>query len=49
MIRGNLFTRFYLDDGIRETEAYRALDPARWTRRVRTGTLTSQNGGGGRC
>ena len=29
MIRGSLFTRFYLDDGVRETEAYRALDPAR--------------------
>ena len=28
MIRGSLFTRFYLDDGIRETEAYRALDGA---------------------
>jgi hypothetical protein len=27
MIRGSLFTRFYLEDGIRETEAYRALAP----------------------
>ncbi|HJS86217.1 MAG TPA: hypothetical protein VJ779_12230, partial [Acetobacteraceae bacterium] len=28
MIRGSLFTRFFLEDGIRETQAYRALDPA---------------------
>ena len=28
MIRGSLFTRFYLDDGIRETDAYRSLDDA---------------------
>jgi hypothetical protein len=28
MIRGGLFTRYFLEDGIRETEAYRALDPA---------------------
>lgn len=28
MIRGSLFTRFYLEDGIRDAEAYRALDGA---------------------
>jgi len=28
VIRGSLFTRFYLDDGIRETDAYRSLDDA---------------------
>jgi hypothetical protein len=28
MIRGGLFSRFFLEDGIRETDAYRALDPA---------------------
>ncbi len=28
VIRGSLFTRFYLDDGIRESEAYRSLDDA---------------------
>jgi hypothetical protein len=27
MIRGSLFTRFFLEDGIRETPAYRELDP----------------------
>ena len=29
VIRGSLFTRFFLEDGIRETQAYRAFDPAR--------------------
>ncbi|MEO9191445.1 MAG: hypothetical protein ABI224_15810 [Acetobacteraceae bacterium] len=29
MIRGGLFTRYFLDDGIRETHAYKAIDPAR--------------------
>jgi hypothetical protein len=29
MIRGALFTRFFLEDGIRETAAYRTLDPVR--------------------
>lgn len=28
MIRGGLFTRYFLDDGIRDTPQYRALDPA---------------------
>lgn len=28
MIRGGLFTRYFLEDGIRETEAYGALNPA---------------------
>ena len=28
MVRGGLFSRFFLEDGIRETEAYRALGPA---------------------
>ena len=28
MIRGGLFSRFFLEDGIRQTEAYRTLDPA---------------------
>jgi hypothetical protein len=28
MIRGSLFSRYFLDDGIRQTDAYRALDPA---------------------
>lgn len=28
MIRGGLFTRYFLEDGIRETEAYGALSPA---------------------
>lgn len=27
MIRGGLFTRFFLEDGIRETSAYRDIDP----------------------
>ncbi len=27
MIRGGLFTRYYLEEGIRETEAYKRLDP----------------------
>ncbi|MGA9864994.1 MAG: restriction endonuclease [Acetobacteraceae bacterium] len=31
MIRGGLFTRYFLDDGIRETDAYRAIDPTRLT------------------
>ncbi len=29
MIRGGLFTRFFLEDGIQGTAAYRALDPVR--------------------
>ncbi len=29
MVRGSLFTRFFLEDGIRQTPAYRDLDPAR--------------------
>jgi len=29
MIRGGLFTRYFLDDGIRETDVYKAFDPAR--------------------
>ncbi len=29
MLRGALFTRFFLEDGIRGTPAYQALDPAR--------------------
>jgi hypothetical protein len=28
MIRGGLFSRYFLEDGIRQTEAYRTLDPA---------------------
>lgn len=28
MMRGGLFTRFFLEDGIRELEHYRHLDPA---------------------
>jgi hypothetical protein len=28
MIRGGLFTRFFLEDGIRETDAYRQQDAA---------------------
>jgi hypothetical protein len=28
VIRGSLFTRYYLEDGIRGAEAYRALDDA---------------------
>ena len=28
MLRGQLFTKFYLEDGIRETEEYRALPDA---------------------
>ena len=28
MIRGGLFSRFFLEDGIRQTEAYQALNPA---------------------
>ena len=27
MIRGGLFSRFFLEDGIQQTEAYRALNP----------------------
>lgn len=29
MVRGGLFSRFFLEDGIREAPAYRTLDPAR--------------------
>ena len=28
MIRGSLFTRYFLDDGIQQTDAYRALPAA---------------------
>lgn len=31
MIRGSLFTRFFLEDGIRQTDAYRDLPEARVT------------------
>ena len=27
MVRGGLFSRYFLEEGIRQTEAYRALDP----------------------
>jgi len=28
MVRGGLLTRYFLEDGIREVDAYRALNPA---------------------